>query len=161
MIDDLRRFVERELTGRMRRRGGRLIAGLSMGGFGSLMLALRHPRLFRGAGSLSGAVRPIGDWRKRRLGGAIFGPISSDPRSRRRRHDPATLIEQPARVRRLALYLDCGRADALLAMNRKLHRKLARLGIEHAWHEYAGDHTWPSWRKRLPHALRYLAGRRG
>jgi S-formylglutathione hydrolase FrmB len=38
------------------RREGRAIAGLSMGGYGSLMLGLRHPELFISIGSTSGAL---------------------------------------------------------------------------------------------------------
>lgn len=38
------------------RREGRAVAGLSMGGFGSLMLGLRHPELFVSIGSTSGAL---------------------------------------------------------------------------------------------------------
>ena len=37
-------------------RGGRLIAGLSMGGFGAVSYAARHPKLFATVGSFSGAV---------------------------------------------------------------------------------------------------------
>jgi S-formylglutathione hydrolase FrmB len=39
-------------------RGGRAIAGLSMGGFGTMSLAARFPDLFGVAGSFSGAVDP-------------------------------------------------------------------------------------------------------
>lgn len=39
------------------RREGRALAGLSMGGYGALKLALRHPHLFASAASQSGAVR--------------------------------------------------------------------------------------------------------
>jgi S-formylglutathione hydrolase FrmB len=37
-------------------RDGRAIGGLSMGGYGALLLSLRHPDLFRSAISLSGAI---------------------------------------------------------------------------------------------------------
>jgi S-formylglutathione hydrolase FrmB len=157
MAADLRRFVEVETLGRMRPRSQRLIAGLSMGGFGALMLSLRNPKLFGAAGSLSGAVRPIGRPRSRTLGERIFGPLSDDPSSYRRQRDPGVLIDDPARTRGLGLYLDCGRDDYLLAMNRKFHARLERLGVEHVYREYQGDHTWPSWRKRLPHLLRFMA----
>ena len=157
ILSDLRKFVEVDLADAMRPRSRRLIAGLSMGGFGTLALSLRNPELFLAAASLSGATRPIGDWRHTELGQRIFGPLSSDPASHRRRHDPAVLVADPARGRAVSLYLDCGRSDFLLAMNRKLHGRLNRLGIDHAYHEYSGGHDWPSWRKRLPHVLRFMA----
>src|SRR5438128_1855963 len=37
-------------------RSGRAIAGLSMGGFGAMTYAAKHPDLFAAAGSFSGAV---------------------------------------------------------------------------------------------------------
>ena len=37
---------------------GRAISGLSMGGYGALYLAIRHPDLFCAAGSMSGALNP-------------------------------------------------------------------------------------------------------
>jgi S-formylglutathione hydrolase FrmB len=43
-------------------RAGRAIAGLSMGGFGSMSYAARHPDLFAAAGSFSGAVNTDIDW---------------------------------------------------------------------------------------------------
>ncbi|HEV7647261.1 MAG TPA: alpha/beta hydrolase family protein [Actinophytocola sp.] len=51
-LTELRRLVEREY------RSGpwRAIAGLSMGGFGSLSYAARHPGMFRAAASYSGVV---------------------------------------------------------------------------------------------------------
>jgi poly(3-hydroxybutyrate) depolymerase len=39
--------------------GGALVAGLSMGGFGALSYAARHPRMFRAAASYSGFVHPL------------------------------------------------------------------------------------------------------
>ena len=48
-------------------RNGRVVAGLSMGGFGTMSYAARHPDLFAGAFSFSGAlapIKPITDLRK-------------------------------------------------------------------------------------------------
>ncbi|MCG3180541.1 MAG: Endo-1,4-beta-xylanase Z [Phycisphaerae bacterium] len=159
MTGDLIRFVETELTGRRRGRSRRMIGGLSMGGFGALVLSLRNPRLYCAAGSLSGAVRPIGRPKRRSLGDAIFGPLDRDPASHRRQRDPGVLVDSLQRTRGLGLYLDCGRSDFLIAMNRKFDRQLTRLGIQHVYREYDGDHNWPCWHKRLPHLLRFLSGR--
>jgi putative tributyrin esterase len=170
VINDLRRFVEVELAGKpdsalsdpdasLRDRRNRFVVGLSMGGFGSLILSLRHPDIFCAAASLSGAVRPIGSPRHPELGERIFGPVDRAHRYRSD-YDPHLLVERftENQANRVALCLDCGRSDGLLPMNRKLHAKLNRLGLPHRYVEYAGAHDWPSWRKRLPHVLRFLAG---
>src|SRR5260370_33386674 len=82
-------------------RSNRAIVGVSMGGFGAVKLALRHPELFVFAAGISPAVdvpsRPfsikrIQQWR---FHSSIFGPWGSQTR---RDNDPFVL----ARVRRLA-----------------------------------------------------------
>jgi enterochelin esterase family protein len=55
VVTDLREAVERIYPVR-KDMGGRAIAGLSMGGYGALRLALAHPDLFVAAASLSGAI---------------------------------------------------------------------------------------------------------
>ena len=54
MLEDVVGFVEKTLPA-IRRRSGRCIGGLSMGGYGSLRLALARPDLFVSATSHSGA----------------------------------------------------------------------------------------------------------
>lgn len=55
VITDLRQAIETAYPVRTDK-GGRAIAGLSMGGYGALRLALAHPDLFISAASLSGAI---------------------------------------------------------------------------------------------------------
>lgn len=55
VVTDLRKAVENTYPVR-KDIGGRAIAGLSMGGYGALRLALAHPDLFVAAASLSGAI---------------------------------------------------------------------------------------------------------
>jgi len=157
-------------------REGRGIAGLSMGGFGALMLALRHPDLFGAAASHSGLlallyagpypyapgqvtleteprqwggrIGPIGPWVR-----AIFGPDIAAWRA----HDPAALVQQLT-PGALALYLDAGSEDELLLHNHALylHDLLRARGIDHAWHLGPGGHTFRLWAARLPHSLAFL-----
>jgi len=81
----------------------RAVVGVSMGGFGAVNLALRHPNLFAFVGGLSSAIdvpsRPfsfhrIGQWRHHE---SIFGPWGS---STRRDSDPFVLAHSadPAKV---------------------------------------------------------------
>jgi diacylglycerol O-acyltransferase / trehalose O-mycolyltransferase len=53
-LTELRRIIEREY----RSGSHRAVAGLSMGGFGALSYAARHPGFFRAAASYSGVVHP-------------------------------------------------------------------------------------------------------
>jgi putative tributyrin esterase len=76
------------------RREGRAINGLSMGGYGGLMLGLRHPDLFVSIGSHSGALeyaRANGE-QLRRGGSSRERPRSPADEARRRQPNPEIAI---------------------------------------------------------------------
>jgi diacylglycerol O-acyltransferase / trehalose O-mycolyltransferase len=147
----------------IRGRGGRAIAGLSMGGFGALSYAGRHPGLFAAAASFSGALE-IGS-------AAAWGSRSAHP-ARWRAHLP---IELAPHLRSLALIelrsgngrpgpLDepglsedckaCRLERLVYPMNVRLHNRLRRLGIRHVWDDYGpGTHVWPYWERDLRETL--------
>ena len=62
---------------------GRVIAGLSAGGFGAIDIALRHPELFGAAESWSGYFEPLHD-----------GPFKAASRAVLAAHDPTLLVKQ-------------------------------------------------------------------
>jgi diacylglycerol O-acyltransferase / trehalose O-mycolyltransferase len=152
-------------------RRGRAIAGLSMGGYGALSYAARHPGTFLAAASFSGALE-IGSEE-------AWGPRSENA-ARWRAHLPISLA---GRLRSLALLVvrtgngepgpldkratrsGCGvcRLERFLhAANVRLHERLRRLGIPHVWDDYGpGTHAWPYWRRdlreTLPEMIRVLA----
>jgi S-formylglutathione hydrolase FrmB len=61
---------------------GRVLAGLSAGGFGAVDIALRHPRLFGAVESWSGYFRPLHD-----------GPFKHASAATLAAHDPTQLVE--------------------------------------------------------------------
>jgi S-formylglutathione hydrolase FrmB len=152
-------------------RRGRAIAGLSMGGYGALSYAARHPGTFLAAASFSGALE-IGSE-------DALGPRSENA-ARWRAHLPISLAR---RLRSLALLevrtgngdpgpldkrgtrsgCDACRLERFLhPANARLHERLRRLGIPHVWDDYGpGTHDWPYWRRdlreTLPGMLRVLA----
>jgi S-formylglutathione hydrolase FrmB len=154
-------------------RRGRGIAGLSMGGFGALSYAARHPRTFTAAASFSGALE-IGSTE-------AWGPRERDA-AHWREHLPISLA---AHLRSLALVelrtgdgrpgpLDrpgtkagcpaCVLERFLRRMNVRLHERLRALGIRHVWDDYGpGTHDWPYWRRdlreTLPDLMRVLQSR--
>lgn len=68
------------------KREGRAINGLSMGGYGGLMLGLRHPDMFCSIGSHSGAISYAAGSRQR-----LENP---DAPQRRRRREPSTTVDK-------------------------------------------------------------------
>lgn len=141
-------------------RAGRAIAGLSMGGFGALSYAARHPDRFAAAASFSGPLalgRAIDDPARRDavLGGAPWGPWDAPGTEERwRAHDPYTLAEN---LRGLSLHLACGSGAASGDIESLLHdqtaalaARLAALGIPRTWDDYGpGGHAWPFWTRDL------------
>lgn len=134
---------------------GRVVGGMSMGGYGALKLALGHPDLFCGAASHSCSRAVI--WTHRphppepRFA-RIFGP---DPTGSR--NDLFAVAEKIDRRLFPALRLDCGTDDALLDANRQFHDHLTTLGIPHEYAEHPGGHTWPYWDQHIQEALRFQA----
>jgi S-formylglutathione hydrolase FrmB len=138
------------------RREGRGIAGLSMGGYGAVKIALAHPDLFASATSLSGALRfPREGWEE---GEKVFGagPASEPLRARN------DVLELAMGLRRTrpgwpgpALYLDCGVDDFLYESNARVRSFLREVGVPYEYHEQPGGHSWEYWSARLPDLLRF------
>jgi S-formylglutathione hydrolase FrmB len=173
----------RHVDGRYRTlaaRAHRGIAGLSMGGYGAVTLALRHPELFSAAASHSGTLsmlhRPAADSTtppgaayaadSAELAGIwggmwprvvpAFGGDTADWWAR----DPARLLERARREGRGALprlFLDVGRADPLAHQTYDFHRALVRLGVPHEYAVRDGAHDWTYWRRRAAASLWWLA----
>ncbi|HUS64950.1 MAG TPA: alpha/beta hydrolase family protein [Kofleriaceae bacterium] len=161
-------------------REGRAIAGLSMGGYGALVIGMTRPDRFAAAASHSGVdallyrgphpyvegapVHEVTDVRAflAELGdfGALFGGVFGTDIATWRASDPATLAASLA-PGALALYLDAGDDDGLLLDDgaRHLHAVLLRRGVQHEWFLGPGGHDWDFWAARVPHSLRFLAER--
>ncbi|HYH61388.1 MAG TPA: alpha/beta hydrolase family protein [Solirubrobacterales bacterium] len=151
------------------RRSHRLVFGISMGGYGSMMFAARHPDLFSAAASLSGAVDSnlpangailsLSSTFDGAEPDAIYGPRLTEE-VRWRGHNPTDLA---ANLRGLALQVrtangvlnpEIGEGDSpddaascvveggvhMASIN--LHSELASLGVDHTWLDYGpGCHT--------------------
>lgn len=152
--DYIIRDLLREVDGRLRTFASpqrRAIAGLSMGGYASMLYALKHPDLFAMAGSISGAFDgPVGietvlpQLQPSLL--ASFGPIGDPSRTE---NDVYTLAASTT-TNLPYLVLECGSADLLLPSNRKFVEILAARMIAYEYHELPGAHTWSFWDHSLP-----------
>lgn len=154
------------------------VAGLSMGGYGAITLALRHPDIWSAAASHSGVLSlllsadtsgtrapPPGIEALERQWGPRFWPLIVPVFGR---DTAGWWAREPARLaaRRAAagppvpaLFIDVGTSDALaLGGNRHFRDELRRLGLAAEYREWPGGHTWTYWRTHLPESLRWLSG---
>jgi S-formylglutathione hydrolase FrmB len=138
-------------------------AGLSMGGYGALRLALGCPAKFAAAASLSGALnikRRLAEVGKpgSRISSAewtgIFGPSLEAPAEA----DLWSLARKVAAAAgpRPALYLACGTEDSLLEDTRSFHRHLKDAKLAVTCDEDAGDHEWGYWDAQIQQVLEWL-----
>lgn len=136
-------------------RYGRAIAGLSMGGYGALKLALKRPAAFSVVGAFSGAFEVTRPGRLERLIGAaeaeritrIFGPPDS---TLRKDNDVFTLAAAMKPAAAPFIYIDCGIADhELIGANREVAATLHKAGVAYEYHEVAGGHTWDYWDRQI------------
>ncbi|HEX8503581.1 MAG TPA: alpha/beta hydrolase family protein [Pyrinomonadaceae bacterium] len=137
----------------IRDRRGRGIAGYSMGGYGALKLAFKHPELFAFAGSTSGALDAAARTDEESLVRAFGGPGSP---ARAENDLPRLAREFPAERRGALpfLYLDCGLGDEWFGVNRDFAATLAARGFAHEYRQLPGGHVWPYWDAQAREILR-------
>ena len=144
-------------------RASRGIGGISMGGYGALHLAFRHPELFGSVSAhsaalieklpaVSGASLPQNSL-ARILGGVFGSPVD---RVFWERNDPLTLA-RTSHLAGLHIYFDCGSEDdyGFEAGAGALHKLLAARGIAHEFHLYPGGHDWSYFAEHLPASLEF------
>ncbi|MGW7001253.1 alpha/beta hydrolase-fold protein [Streptomyces sp. NPDC054933] len=180
-LTEVRRILERSYGAG----SDRAVAGLSMGGFGALSYAARHPDMFRAAASYSGVADPL-----YRRGGpdnvlAIVRGQGADPyalwgdpvadRAVWAEHDPYVLAGS---LRRLPVFLSCGDGTAgpfdppgatspyetlFLAEGRHVADRLHALGDRRLVTDFYGHgtHSWPYWQRELHRSLPLLLGAMG
>lgn len=142
-------------------RHGRAIAGLSMGGYGALKMALKRPAAFAVAGSFSGAFSiteadGIGTQLnaiERERAGRIYGAGEAPGR---RENDVYALAAAAKPGAAPYLYLDCGTTDFLLDDNRRAAAAISGSGLAYEYHEVAGAHAWDYWDRRVREFLPVL-----
>lgn len=149
-------------------RGGRAIAGLSMGGYGALAYSMRHPRMFFGAAALSAAFRTDAQivtmdqpGYDRRYGKAWGIGLKGDARlnSYYRAYSVLDMVDElPAdNIRSTPFYIDCGAEDRFFDGNAILHEKLRDKGVAHQFIIRPGVHNWDYWISGSEGALLFLA----
>lgn len=167
LSDDLVPFVDRTWRTRASR-GGRLVAGISMGGYGALRWALARPELFAAAGGLSPAIQQLCAPSVAALPFFIRPSLESafgaDPVANVLRKNDLyqMLLDDPSLAGRAPfLLVRCGTEDKyrLAEIAGFLDRFLSAFGLAHEVRLETGVHDWPYWRRVFPDFAASLASR--
>src|SRR5580700_4131121 len=159
MVQEFLPFIEKHYRVRAGR-ASRGISGVSMGGYGALHLAFRHPDLFGSVATHSAALieklpSDIGD--NPGIGRLLERPFGSPPDPAFWDRESPITLARTANLSGLAIYFDCGAQDdlGLDAGNRALDRVLSTRHIPHEFHLYPGGHNWEYFAAHLPGSLEF------
>ena len=165
-IQEFMPFIEKTYRIRAEKRF-RGIAGLSMGGYGTLNFALKYPDKFSACVAFSAAifssesVMQTNEQGWERVMKPLFGPYKEgDARltahyKNNNAFDITTSKGKEA-YNQLRIMLDCGDDDFLTDDNCRLHIHLNKLGIKHEFRMRDGAHNWLYWRSGLPVGLKFI-----
>ncbi|HEV7378251.1 MAG TPA: alpha/beta hydrolase family protein [Dyadobacter sp.] len=142
------------------------VAGLSMGGYGTMIMALKHTELFAAAAPLSGAFwtdddiagMPAERWDGLFTG--LFGKGAGKERLSENwyRNSIFKIIETTPveKLKSVKYYIDCGDDDFLIKGNMTLHDALIDKAVPHEFRVRDGGHTWTYWRTALPEVMKFV-----
>jgi putative tributyrin esterase len=159
IVNDLISDVDQRFSV-MADRKNRAIVGVSMGGFGAVKLALRHPDLFAFVGGISSAIDvprrafSIKRLEQSRHYSSIFGPAGGQSR---RNNDPFALLRSADPETTPYLFLTCGEQEGLLPANREFAALLAQRGFKYEFRTVPGGHDWNQWNAWLPQLFQSLS----
>ncbi|MCX7984829.1 MAG: esterase family protein [Bacteroidetes bacterium] len=143
------------------------IAGLSMGGYGATLYALKHPELFAACAAFSAALFTEEEivkfdsiqWNK--ISTVLYGPnLLGEERltPHLRANNPFFIIRAlpVEKLKEVRWYFDCGDDDFLYKGNSTLHILLRDLKVPHEFRMRDGGHQWSYWRTGLIEGLKFI-----
>jgi enterochelin esterase-like enzyme len=158
-FEELMPYVEKKYRIKGEKRY-RAIAGLSMGGGGSFMYALRHPELFSSACPLSAYIGALSleDF-KQRLKSNNENYDDSMVNAYYEKHNALSLIEASSvdAMKSVRWFIDCGDDDFLYEGNSLVHIAMKKKEVPHEYRVRDGRHSWTYWRESLPVVLEFVS----
>ena len=144
-------------------RNHRAVAGLSMGGYGSIKFGLKYPEKFVLVGSFSGALQAASLTEKmlgsgwKALTDSITGVYGAEDSPTRKANDVFKIVREMPADKASALpfiYFDCGTEDGLIITNREFSTALLEKKIPHEFRQLPGRHDWKFWDAQVQEFLR-------
>ena len=146
------------------------ISGLSMGGAGSLRLALKYDKQFGACAAFSSAIftedsvtASDSESMNGYVSKAMPDMVGTKGKNRLNKsyedYDVLHLVKTKdlALLKTVKIYFDCGDDDFLTLGNAELHKELIERQIPHEYRVRDGAHTWPLWRESLPVGVKFIS----
>ena len=148
-------------------RAYRALAGLSMGGYGSLIYAMKHPDKFVATAPLSAAIytedQVIGYKQERwdNVEAVMYGKgVSGKDRISEhwKSNNPLYMVKtlDIEKLKSVKYYFDIGDDDFLYKGNSEIHMLFRELNIKHEYRVRDGKHNWTYWRTGIIDALAFV-----
>jgi len=147
-------------------RATRAISGISMGGYGSLKIAMKHPEMFSAVSAHSAALVPSFDsatvsGRRLDMFKALFDRIyginfaGTQDLTYWDANNPLTLAKDTAKLQKMKIYFDCGTEDEYGFYDglRVLDDLLTKASYPHEAHLYPGVHGWDFAKQHVEQSL--------
>ena len=143
------------------------IAGLSMGGYGTLIYSLKYPELFAAAAPLSAAVfddnalTTMPDQNYDRILGQLYGRNLKDKERLNQTWYSNSVLKivdgkSTDDLKKVRYWIDCGDDDFLTKGNSLLHIALTDKKVPHEYRVRDGAHNWNYWRTGITDALQFI-----
>lgn len=143
------------------------VAGLSMGGYGTLIYTLKHPDLFAAGAALSAAVFPddqlasTPDDTYEKIFAQLYGRgLKGKDRVNNAWQSNSVLnlvqTKTTDELKTVRYWIDCGDDDFLSKGNCLLHIALTEKNVPHEFRVRDGAHTWTYWRTGIINALQFI-----
>ncbi len=132
---------------------GRAIAGLSMGGGGSVVYAQKHPEMFNAAYSTSGLL----NLQHRLTASPTFDAafVWSVTQTSPVEHLRKASAEELENLRSVRWMLDCGDDDRIIFTNLDFFTEMKQKKVPVEFRVRNGKHNWIFWRESLPLILKF------
>jgi len=139
----------------------RAISGLSMGGGGTFIYALRHPELFSSACPLSASCGPLSmqEMERYKTRPGMQDATQEQLETYFKKHSVPELVRNMPDDQKKAVrwFIDCGDDDFLYEGNCFVHIEMRKKEIPHEFRIRDGAHNWTYWRESLPVVLSFVS----
>lgn len=139
------------------------VAGLSMGGYGSIKWMLKNPDQFAACASLSGAIDMVyllpEDEENAPVGGPNFASsFGSASAIRGTSNDNMYMFEKliAGGIKLPPLYIACGEEDIAFPQVSQAVKRMREMGVQFDYIQDHGEHNWEYWDRHIKEVIKWL-----